>query len=165
MKLLKKKKEVLYAIGFLARAAEEAEKSTCLRKKCGAVVVKNNEIIGRGYNSPPNNKLLDKCLKDNLSNNFKSDRTCCVHAEQRAIMDALKHYPYEVEGATLYFTRLDDDNNMTYSGKPYCTICSKMSLDAKLSRFVLWHDEGICVYNTDEYNEISFGRLAWNLGQ
>lgn len=42
------------------------------------------------------------------------------------------------------------------AGKPYCTICSKMALDVGIAEFVLWHEEGITVYDTKEYNELSF---------
>lgn len=157
MRVLKEKQEIIYAIKFLASAGREAENSTCFRKKCGAVVVKSGEVIGKGYNSPPGDTIIDRCVKDALPKNFKSDRTCCVHAEQRAIIDALRHYPEEIEGSTLYFTRLDNESNMAKSGHPYCTICSKMALDVKIIKFVLWHEEGITVYKTDEYNRISFG--------
>lgn len=157
MRVLKEKQEILYAIKFLASAGREAEKATCLRKKCGAVVVKTGEVIGKGFNSPPGDTIPDRCIKDGLPVEFKSDRTCCVHAEQRAIMNALRHYPGEIEGSTLYFTRLDNEGNMAKSGRPYCTICSKMALDVKIVKFVLWHKEGITVYKMDEYNRISFG--------
>lgn len=120
-------------------------------------MVKDGEVIGKGYNSPPGDTIPDRCIKDDLPMGFKSDRTCCVHAEQRAIMDVLKHHPKEIEGSTLYFTRLDNNDNMAKSGLPYCTICSKMTLDVKIANFVLWHEEGITVYKTDEYNRISFG--------
>lgn len=163
MRVLKERKEMSYAIKWFARAAEEAEKSTCHRKKCGTVIVKNNRIIGRGYNSPPGDKTLKKCLKDSLPKNFKSDKTCCIHAEQRAIMDALRHFPTEVEGSTLYFVRINEKNNIEHSGRPYCTICSKMALDAKVRRFVLWHEKGITSYTTDEYNKISFRQKRWGV--
>lgn len=157
IRVLKGKWEMLYAIQFLACAAREAENSTCLRKKCGAVVVKDGKVIGKGFNSPPGDVVPSKCIKNDLLVDFKSDRTCCVHAEQRAIMDALRHYPEEIEGSTLYFTILDNEGTMAKSGRPYCTICSKMALDVKIGRFVLWHKKGITVYKTDEYNRISFG--------
>jgi len=85
-----------------------------------------------------------------------TDKTCCVHAEQRAIMDALRNNPSKIEGSRLYFMRLDKDNNTTKAGKPYCTICSKMSLDVGIKEFTLWHENGIGIYNTDEYNTLSF---------
>lgn len=140
-------------------AIQEAKKSNCLRKRCGTVIVKNNEVIGKGFNSPPGNKILHKCIKDDLPTNFKSDRTCCVHAEQRAIMDALRHNPNKIEGSTLYFIRIDNNGDMVYSGAPYCTICSKMALDVGIKEFVLWHKKGITIYSTDIYNKLSFGLL------
>ena len=103
----------------------------------------------------PCNEVAD-CFKDTLDKTFKSDKTCCIHAEQRAIMDALKDYPGQIRESRLYFIRLDDQNQPKKSGKPYCTICSKMALDAGISEFVLWHKEGITVYDTKEYNELSF---------
>jgi dCMP deaminase len=48
----KKKK----AVEFFNIAAEVASKATCNRDKCGAIIVKENEIIGRGFNSPPREK-------------------------------------------------------------------------------------------------------------
>ena len=52
--------------------------------------------------------------------------------------------------------RLDLDNQMQFAGKPYCTICSKLALDVGIKEFVLWHKDGIAVYDTHEYNELSF---------
>ena len=141
---------------YIDMAAEIAEKSTCLRSKCGAVIIKGNEIIGSGFNSLPLDEHPDHCIKDELPSNFKSDRTCCMHAEQRAIIEALKTNPDKLGGSRLYFVRLDDNGNKKSSGSPYCTICSKMALDSGASEFALLHDKGICVYNTKEYNELSF---------
>jgi len=140
----------------MERAAKLAEKASCLRSKCGSVIVKEGEIIGAGFNSPPGNVKLTVCLKDRLPAKFKSDRTCCVHAEQRAIMDALKKNPSKLKGSRLYFIRLDEKGGKEIAGEPYCTICSKMALDVGISEFILWHDKGIAVYDTDEYNRLSF---------
>ena len=138
-------------------ASQLALNSSCYRSRCGSVIVKQGEIIGQGYNSPPAHETLDHCLKDELPADFKSDRTCCVHAEQRAIIDALKHHAAKVDGSTLYFIRLNDQGSAEKAGKPYCTICSKMALDSGIAEFVLWHEEGLTAYNTKEYNQLSFG--------
>ena len=79
-----------------------------------------------------------------------------MHAEQRAIMDALRNYPNAIDGSRLYFVRLSGDGEVKFSGAPYCTICSKMSLDVGIKEFVLHHEEGICVYDTEEYNTLSY---------
>ena len=144
------------AIEYMLKAAKIAENSSCLRAKCGSILVKDKEIIGTGFNSPPCNEKLEKCLKDCLPENFKSDKTCCIHAEQRVIFDALRKNPEKIKGSRIYFARLDEKGNIEKAGNPYCTICSKMSLDVGIKEFVLWHKEGIYVYNTREYNNHSF---------
>ena len=144
------------ALAYIDQAAKIAQKSSCLRSKCGSVIVKGEAVIGSGFNSPPGNKPIDHCLKDDLPQNFKSDKTCCVHAEQRAIIDAASNNPGEISGSRLYFVRLGKEGRKETSGKPYCTICSKLALDVGIKDFVLWHKEGICVYDTAEYNELSF---------
>ena len=140
---------------FIGIAAEEAKKSCCLRSQCGAIVVKGGKVIGRGFNSPPGNKKPSTCFKDDLPEDFISDRTCCIHAEDRAVRDTLINNKDKIRGSRIYFIRLKD-GKITRAGKPYCTMCSKMVLDAGIAEFVLWHKEGICIYDTGEYNELSF---------
>ncbi len=146
------------ALEHIAKAAEIALNSTCERARCGSVIIQNNEIIGSGFNSPPQNKEHQRrCRHDKCAYHKKvTDKTCCVHAEQRAIMDALRRNPDRLVGSTLYFVRLDNKGNPSRAGQPYCTICSKMALDAGIEDFVLWHDCGVCIYDTEDYNALSF---------
>ncbi|HNU96284.1 MAG TPA: deaminase [Candidatus Magasanikbacteria bacterium] len=146
------------ALEYINKATRIALDSTCERAKCGCVIVKDGKVIGQGFNSPPlNTEKQRRCLFDKNTYNPKvTDKTCCIHAEQRAIMDALRNNPDKLIGSTLYFIRLDEDKTPARAGKPYCTICSKMALDVGIVEFVLWHDQGICVYNTDEYNTLSY---------
>ena len=146
------------AIKYLDKAAQIASNSTCRRSCCGSVIVKNNEIIGIGFNSPPLDKEDQRrCSYLKSSYHEKvTDKTCCVHAEQRAIMDALRKNPEKIRGSRLYFIRLNDEGLPSRAGEPYCTICSKMALDVGISEFVLWHEKGVCVYTTAEYNSLSF---------
>lgn len=143
---------------WIDSAIEVARKATCLRSKCGSVIVNGGEIIGSGYNSPPHeDESQRRCTADKVIYHRKvTDKTCCVHAEQRAIMNALHTNPEKLIGATLYFIRLDEQNNATVAGQPYCTLCSKMALDVGITEFVLWHENGICVYTTEEYNTLSY---------
>lgn len=134
---------------------ETAKKATCTRSKCGSIIISGNEVIGVGYNSQPCDTVMS-CFKDTLAPTFKSDKTCCVHAEQRAIMQALKNNPDKIVGSTLLFIRLDENDNPKRSGSPYCTICSKMALDAGIKYFTLWHKEGWTAYETNYYNQESF---------
>lgn len=146
------------ALEYVNQTVLIALQATCQRDRCGSIIVQNNEIIGTGFNSPPGNHEHQRrctCEKDNYHKKVK-DTTCCIHAEQRAIMDALQHNPDKISGARLYFIRLDEEGKPVKAGQPYCTICSKMALDVGIGEFVLWHNEGVCVYTTDEYNTRSF---------
>ena len=149
------------AITYMEEAAKVALHSLCLKSRCGTVIVNENTIIGKGYNAPPlDNPAFRRCLnKYALPKNYEYDRTCCMHAEQRAILDALKRNPKGLMGSQLYFIRLDKDGTKKKAGQPYCTLCSRMALDAGISKFVLWHDKGFCVYNTDEYDLLSYQNI------
>jgi deoxycytidylate deaminase len=143
---------------YFKLASELAKKATCLRSKCGSIIVKDDEIIGKGVNTPPNNLESSRRCKNNKDDYPKkiTDKTCCIHAEQRAMFDALKNNPEKIEGSILYFARLDENEKFQKAGKPYCTICSKMALDLGIKHFALWHEEGIKIYNTEEYNDLSY---------
>lgn len=145
---------------WMHAATEEARKATCERGKGGAVIVKDSEIIGRGYNAPPlGDERNRKCgieMPRYPKLKQKSDRTCCIHAEWRAIMDALRNHPDKIIGSQLFFAGLDESGAMRKSGKPYCTVCSRLALDAGIVEFVLWHESGITAYPTDEYNDFSY---------
>lgn len=146
------------ALKYIDQAAHIALDSTCERARCGSIIIQDDRIIGMGFNSSPQNKEEQRrCSYSKDSYHKKvTDKTCCVHAEQRAIIDALKNYPDKITGSRLYFIRLCADGTPSRAGKPYCTICSKMALDTGIAEFILWHEDGVCVYDTDEYNALSF---------
>lgn len=142
---------------YFNEAGKEAAKALCLRDKCGAIIVLEDEIIGRGFNGPAKNDISNRICELELaqSKKPKSDRTCCVHAEWRAIISAIKNRKV-VGGSTLYFTRVDSSGNLLRSGEPYCTVCSRLALDNGVKYFALWHDSGIKIYDTKEYNNLSY---------
>ena len=146
------------ALKFLEKAAEVAKNSTCLRAKCGSVIISGYNIIGEGFNSPPgNHEEQRRCLEHKSELHPKvSDKTCCIHAEQRAIISALMGRHDKIFKSDIYFARIDERGKIQECGAPYCTHCSKLTLDVGISRFILLNKEGICAYNTQEYNLLSF---------
>lgn len=149
---------------FFEAAAEQAWQATCLRAKCGSVVVSRAGIIlGRGYNAPP---LGDESQRHcetgfDLASKPKYDKTCCVHAEWNAVIDTLQNaLPEDIKGSRLYFMRVDDDGNFTDAGEPYCTTCSRFTMQAGVAEFALWNDGGADVYTLQEYNEASYAYHA-----
>ena len=142
---------------WMAEAAEVAKKAMCLRAKCGAVIVKDGAIIGSGYNAPPLDKEEHRrCNIEYGEGKPKYDKTCCMHAEWRAIHEALKHHADKLPGSILYFTRVDESGEIVHSGKPLCTHCSRVVLDVGIKAFVLWHADGICEYPSDEFDKLSY---------
>jgi deoxycytidylate deaminase len=146
------------ALEYITLASEVTQQATCERSKCGSIIVSIDKIIGKGFNSPVNHDEEERrcSYSKELYHKKVTDKTCCVHAEQRAIIDALKKNPEKISGSRLYFIRLDKNNIPSRAGEPYCTICSKMALDVGISEFVLWDKKGVCVYDTKEYNRYSF---------
>ena len=142
---------------YFKMAADEARRSPCTRGRGGAIVVHGSVVIGKGYNAPPcGDPRNAKChLDQRTSRKPKSDRTCCVHAEWRALTNALKS-GHTLEGADLYFAGIDTEGNLRYSGAPYCTVCSRLALDLGIARFGLWHESGIVMYDTKTYNDLSY---------
>lgn len=149
------------ARGYMEEAARIARQALCLRAKCGTVIVKGDEIIGVGYNSPAGGVENSRCNWEvAFTHKPKSDRTCCMHAEWRAILDAVRNRGEEVRDAELFFMRVDEEGLMTKAGKPYCTVCSRLALDVGIRTFYLWHEEGIAGYPTDEYDRMSYAFVS-----
>jgi hypothetical protein len=150
---------------FLDVLTETASQALCRDAKCAAVIVsEGGEVIGRGYNGPPldkeENKKCDMVDMLTPKDKPKYDRTCCVHAEWRAIMDACKMNPDKVVGATLYFLRLGPPKPRLTPGRPFCTVCSRLALDVGLLRFALWRGEEFEFYDTKTYNDESYKYFA-----
>ena len=98
-----------------------AERSTCARRKVGAIAVKNKRILATGYNGAPRNMrdcLEVGCLREKLGIPSGQRHELCrgLHAEQNVIIQAAVH-GISLEGATIYCTH-----------QP-CLICTKMLLN------------------------------------
>lgn len=166
MYFISNKNEIETATRYIDEAKNIAKSSTCQRAQCGAVIVKDGQIIGEGFNSfPGSDKRQCRCTnsKDDYDKKV-TDKTCCVHAEQRAVMDALRNNPEKLEGSKLYFSRFHSGGEQSLLGgdrQLYCTICTKMMYDVGVSEFILPHRNGICVYPQDEYldNSYDYGKI------
>lgn len=147
---------------YFKAAAEVAVQATCRRANCGSVIVKDGKIIGEGFNGPAiGNETNRRCgaLWD-YSIKPKYDKTCCVHAEWRAVIDACKRSGADIEGSRLYFMRIDTNGNFTDAGNPYCTVCSRITMESGVGEFALWNGGGADVYDIAEYDRKSADYLT-----
>jgi deoxycytidylate deaminase len=143
---------------FFEAAAAVAKHATCHQAKCGTVIASNGDIIGQGYNGPAlDDEASRTCgAQYDLTKKPKYDKTCCIHAEWRAILDACKRNASKIAGSTLYFMRVDEHGDFTDAGEPFCTTCSRLTLEAGIGQFALWNDNGADLYNAAEYNKKSY---------
>jgi deoxycytidylate deaminase len=150
--------EIASVLPYFESAADEATKATCLQAKCGSVIISSGDIIGSGFNSPPqNDENRRTCgIAWDYSLKPKYDKTCCIHAEWRAIIDACKNNPDKLQGSTLYFIRINEDGDFTDAGVPYCTTCSRLTLESGIEYFALWNQDGADVYTVSEYDKKSY---------
>lgn len=115
---------------FMQMAELTAQRSTCLRRQVGAIIVKEKHIIATGYNGSPKGlphcEELGGCLREKLEIPSGERHELCraLHAEQNAIIQAAT-LGQSIEGATIYITH-----------QP-CIICAKMIINAGISRIVI----------------------------
>ena len=115
---------------FMGIAKLTAERSTCLRRKVGAVIVKDKQIVSTGYNGAP--KGIPHCDEkggcfremNNIPSGERHELCRALHAEQNAIIQAATS-GRGVEGATIYITH-----------QP-CVICAKMIINAGINRIIV----------------------------
>ncbi len=105
-----------------------AQRSTCLRRQVGAVIVKDKNILATGYNGAPRGlaHCADVgCLRDQLNVPSGEKHELCrgLHAEQNAIIQAAYH-GVGISGATIYTATFP------------CVICAKMIINAGIVRIV-----------------------------
>jgi deoxycytidylate deaminase len=156
MKLFVKSEEK-EALRWFDEAAKIAQGSLCKRARCGSVIVRDGAILGAGYNAPPqDNPHWRTCLNEyEIPSGFRHDRTCCIHAEQRAVHDALRKGA-DTRGASIYFVAIDKEGKKLKANSVKCTICSRAALDAGITKFLLYFEDGVREYDTAEFDKLSF---------
>ena len=93
---------------FMKIAEDASTRSNCLRRKVGALIVKQRNIISAGYNGTPIGVKncfeggCPRCLSD-VPPGEGYDTCICVHAEANAILLAARH-GNATEGGVMYTT-------------------------------------------------------------
>jgi deoxycytidylate deaminase len=139
----------------LDQAALLAQSSGCFRRRCGALIWKYS-TVGVGFNSPPPNGQCRCRVEKSVYHEKVVDKTCCTHAEVKAVLDGLRQRPDGLAGSVMYFTSVDGSNQRQFSGEPYCTLCSKLALEVGIAYWVLEHSDGIYQYEAGYYHELSY---------
>ncbi|MFI3250633.1 MAG: deaminase [Eubacteriales bacterium] len=125
---------------YLDIAETVLERSTCLRRCYGAIIVKNDEIISTGYNGAPRGREncmdLGYCTRQALAIPSGERYELCrsVHAEANAIISASRS---ELLGATLYMACVDPESGELISGSTSCSMCRRLIINAGIEKVVI----------------------------
>ena len=129
---------------YLDIAQTVAERSTCMRKKYGAIIVKNDVIISTGYNGSPRGRKncneLQFCMREKLQIPSGERYELCrsVHAEANAIIAAPRD---QMLGATLYMTCVNPKDGTLYEGTNSCMMCKRQIINAGIETVVVRDDK------------------------
>jgi len=125
---------------YLDIAETVAERSTCLRKMYGAIIVKNDSIISTGYNGAPRGRKncsdLGICMRDKLGIPRGERYELCrsVHAEANAIIAAPRD---QMLGATLYMVCVNSKTRELEAGTSSCMMCKRQVINAGIAQVVV----------------------------
>jgi dCMP deaminase len=137
---------------FINIAKAVSSRATCLRRKYGAIITKENIIVSTGYNGAPSGMKdcfeVGKCTRKELQIPHGERYELChsVHAEANAIIRASVD---ELRGATIYISG-SDGKNECYA-EP-CMMCKRMILNSRIAK-VVYSDgnEGFVVANPSKW--------------
>lgn len=128
---------------FIEIAKVVSSRSTCLRRRYGAVIVKDHVIVSTGYNGAPRGSIncIDRgtCKRQELNVPAGERYELCeaVHAEQNAIINGS---PERMKDASIYIAGLEEDDS-TAEGKP-CLLCKRMIRNAQIKEIVYLSKDG-----------------------
>lgn len=125
---------------YLDIAQTVAERSTCLRKMFGAIIVKDDVIVSTGYNGAPRGRKncndINYCMRDklNIPRGERYELCRSVHAEANAIIAAARE---RMLGATLYMVCVSPEDKSVVSGTSSCMMCKRQIINAGIAKVIV----------------------------
>lgn len=135
-----------------------AYRSTCLKRKYGAVIVKDDVVVSTGYNGSP--RGFENCceigycprMEQNMHQGEGYGICRAVHAEMNALLNCSRQ---QTLGADLYLTGINPGDNSVYKSKP-CPVCARNIIQAGINNVYLRVGDG-----PDNYIVIPAKELNW----
>lgn len=122
---------------YLDIAQTVSERSTCLRKRYGAIIVKNDVIISTGYNGAPRGRKncsdIAYCYREHLGIPRGERYELCrsVHSEANAIISASRE---NMLGSSLYMCCTDPSTGEVVPDTNSCMMCKKLIINAGIAK-------------------------------
>ena len=128
---------------YLDIAQTVLARSTCLRRRFGAIIVKNDEIISTGYNGAPrgreNCSELGYCMRDklNIPRGERYEMCRSIHAEANAIISASRR---DMIDSALYLVGQDVDSGELVKHTSSCAMCKRTVINSGIVQIVIRED-------------------------
>ena len=142
---------------YLDIAQTVSERSTCLRKRYGAIIVKNDVIISTGYNGAPRGRKncsdLGRCIREELGVPSGERYELCrsVHSEANAIIAAARE---NMLGASLYMSCTSPKDGSIISGTNSCMMCKRLIINAGIEKvYIRDTEDTFRVISTEDWIE------------
>lgn len=125
---------------YLDIAATVSERSTCLRRHYGAIIVQQDEVIATGYNGAPRGRHncadLGRCTRQerNIPSGERYELCRSVHAEANCIISASRS---KMLGATLYMACRDPEDGSLIPGSTSCSMCRRQIINAGIRQVII----------------------------
>ncbi|NLK38961.1 MAG: cytidine deaminase [Clostridiales bacterium] len=125
---------------YLDIAQTVSERSTCLRRRFGSIIVNNDVIVSTGYNGAPRGRKnccdLGRCIRDelNIPRGERYELCRSVHAEANAIIAAPRE---QMLGSTMYLCCTDPVTGAIVSGTRNCMMCKRLIINAGIKTVVV----------------------------
>ena len=136
---------------YLDLADVVSKRGTCLRRRYGAVIVKNDEVIATGYVGAPRGRMncsdLGFCIRQkmNIPRGERYELCRSVHAEANAIISAERE---KMIGSTIYLSGREVDTGEYIHKSNSCSMCKRMIINAGIEQVIVRDTE-------DEYRVIN----------
>jgi dCMP deaminase len=142
---------------YLNIASQVAERGTCLRRKFGAVIVKDDQIISTGYVGAPRATMncsdIGECPREtaHIPPGERYELCRSVHAEANAIINAAR---LDMLGSTLYLACVDAKSGAYTPHTRPCRMCVRLIINAGIERVIVRETPG-------EYTEYLVADWIW----
>lgn len=135
-----------------------AYRSTCIKRKYGAVIVKDDAVISTGYNGAP--RGFDNCcdlgdcprIRRDMHQGDGYGMCRAVHAEANALLNCSRQ---QTIGADLYLVGVNPQDNSVHKAKP-CPLCARTIIQAGINNVVMRVGNG-----DEDYIIIPATKLEW----
>lgn len=143
---------------YLNCAEVFAYRSTCIKRKYGAVIVKDDVVIFTGYNGAP--RGFENCcdlgvcprMERNMHQGEGYGICRVIHAEENALLNCSRQ---QTIGADLYLVGVNPEDNSIHEAKP-CPLCARKIIQAGINNVYLRIGEG-----ADDYKVVQAKELMW----